>query len=74
MLVQPLMLFQDSSRELSLLELLFLIVLRRPMLTEQLDKSGTTKEMRERDFKRLKKLNKKNDWLQYLKSLTMKFS
>jgi len=74
MLVQPLMLFQDSSRELNLLELLFLIVLRRPMLTEQLDKSGTTKEMRERDFKRLKKLNKKNDWLQYLKSLTMKFS
>jgi len=61
MLVLPSMLSPDSSKESSLLELLFLTALRRPMLIEQLGNNGITKEMKERDFKRQKKLKRKND-------------
>jgi ribosomal protein L13E len=40
--------------------------LEKPVPTDQLDKSGTTKEMKEKDLKRKEKLLRKTDLLKYL--------
>jgi hypothetical protein len=55
------MLSQDLSKELNLLEVLFLIAPKKVKSTELLDKNGTIKETKEKDSKKPKKQKKRND-------------
>lgn len=60
-LMQLLMLFPALSRESSQSVVPFWIASRKQKYTEQSDKNGTIKEMKEKDLKKPKKPNKRND-------------